>query len=79
MRLPRFSPVDDRALKRFRFQAIFIAIVWGLVAVIRTVAGDHSAGALIVTVLLWVICVGFLVTSALAFTEVTRRKAESLS
>ena len=79
MQLPRFTPVDDRALKRFRFQAIFVAIVWGIVAGIRTGAGDHSMGALIVTVLLWLVCVAFLVASALAFSEVGRRKAESLS
>ncbi|CAN5251609.1 hypothetical protein BH11ACT2_BH11ACT2_21980 [soil metagenome] len=78
MQLPRFTPVDDRALKRFRFQAIFIAIVWGIVAGIRTAAGEHSAGAVAVTVLLWLVCVGFLVASALAFAEVGRRKAESL-
>jgi CHASE2 domain-containing sensor protein len=79
MQLPRFSPVDDRALKRFRFQAIFIAIVWGLVAGIRTAGINHSGGVVAITVLLWVICIGFFAASALAFVEVSRRKAETLS
>lgn len=77
MRLPRFSPMDDRSLKRFRFQAIFIGIVWGIVAVIRTVGSDHSPVALLITVAVWIVFLGFFVASALAFTEVRRRKAES--
>ncbi len=79
MQLPRFTPVDDRALKRFRFQAIFIAIVWGLVAVIRSLGSDRSVVATAITVLLWLVCVGFLVASVLAFAEVSRRKTETLS
>jgi hypothetical protein len=77
MQLPRFTPVDDRALKRFRFQAIFIAIVWGIVAGIRTATRDHSGVAIGITTLLWLVCVGFLVASALAFVEVRRRAGDS--
>lgn len=79
MELPRFTPVDDRALKRFRFQAIFIGIVWGIVAGIRTAGLNHSGGVIVITVLLWIICVGFFIASALAFLEVSRRKTETLS
>ena len=74
MKLPRFTPVDDRALKRFRFQAIFIAIVWGIVAGIRTIGGEHSFGAIAITVVLWIVFAAFISASLLAFAEVRRRK-----
>jgi glucan phosphoethanolaminetransferase (alkaline phosphatase superfamily) len=70
---PRFSLLNDPTLKRFRFQAIFIAIVWGIVAGIRTTAADQSAGAVALTTFLWIVCAGFLVTSVMAFVEVRRR------
>ena len=73
MNWPRFSALNDATLKRFRFQAIFIAIVWGVVAGIRTTGPDQSAGAVALTTFLWIVCAGFLVTSVLAFTEVRRR------
>jgi hypothetical protein len=69
--------MDDRSLKRFRFQAIFIGIVWGIVAGIRTLGTDHSVGAIAITVAVWIVCIGFFTASVLAFTEVRRRAGES--
>ena len=77
MNWPRFTPVDTPSLKRFRFQAIFIAIVWGIVAGIRTFDGDQSTPAQLITTALWIVTAGFLVVSAMAFVEVKRRTDES--
>ena len=77
MNWPRFTPVDTPSLKRFRFQAIFIAIVWGIVAGIRTFDGDTSAPAQLITTALWIVTAGFLVVSVMAFHEVKRRTGDS--
>jgi hypothetical protein len=74
---PRFTPVDTPALKRFRFQAICIAIVWGIVAGLRTFGPDNSAPAVLITTILWIVCAGFLVVSAMAFVEVRRRETSA--
>ena len=77
MNWPRFTPVDTPSLKRFRFQAFFIAFVWGIVAGIRAFDDDQSTGAVLITTALWVVCVGFILAGVMAIVEVRRRTGES--
>ncbi len=77
MRLPRFSPLDDRMLRRWRIQTLVIALVWAIFAGVRIGSLRQTATDIVITVVVSVIAIVFLVLFVLTFIEIRRRAADN--